>query len=71
MSLKPRPNHAEYIRILRRMSPGQRLQKAFDLGDFSRALFAAGLRKRYPELTDEKLQSLVLKRLARCHNRNY
>jgi hypothetical protein len=71
MNIKPRPNHRLYIQILRQMSPEERLQKAFALSDFSRQLFAHGLRQRFPHLTDEGFRILLLERLRKCHNRNY
>jgi hypothetical protein len=71
MNLKPRPNHREYILTLRRMTPGQRLEKAFELTEFSKQLFRDGLRQRFPDLSDEAFHQLYLDRLAKCHNRNY
>ena len=71
MNPKPRPNHREYLRILRSMTPEQRLLKAFELSEFSRQLFKAGLRERFPEKTEAELHSLFLKRLEKCFNRNY
>ncbi len=71
MDPKERPNHARYIRILRRMTPEQRLLKAFELSEFSKALFVEGLRKRHPELSEEAFHKLLLERLAKCHNQNY
>lgn len=68
---KPRPNHGVYLGVLRSMTPEQRLRKAFDLGATARALFAHGLRQRFPELGDAALAGLVRERLDRCHNRNY
>jgi len=68
---KPRPNRTRYIEVLRRMTPEQRLQKAFELGDFAKSLFKQGLRKRFPDMTEEELHRLYLKRLDKCHNRNY
>ena len=53
------------------MTPEQRLLKAFELSRMSRELFLAGLRKRFPDLSDEELQRVYLKRIAKCHNRNY
>jgi hypothetical protein len=52
MDPKERPNHARYIEVLRRMTPEQRLLKAFELSEFSKALFVEGLRKRHPELSE-------------------
>ena len=65
------PDHEAYIRILRGMTPEQRLKSALDMSDFIRALFRQGLRKRFPELSEEEFQKLYLERLEKCHNRNY
>ena len=69
--IKERANHEVYIQALRRMSPEKRLIKAFELSEFVRDLFYHGLRKRFPDLPEEKLKELFLKRLEKCHNRNY
>jgi len=66
---KPRPNHAVYLRVLRAMGPQARLRKAFELSAFSRALFRAGLARRFPALGEAELERLVRDRLALCHNR--
>jgi hypothetical protein len=71
MGEKPRPNHAVYVRVLRAMTPEQRLRKAFELGATARAMFEYGLRRRFPDLGHEDLASLARARLDRCHNRNY
>jgi hypothetical protein len=34
-------------------------------------LFVQGLRKRFPDLSDEAFHKLLLARLKKCHNRNY
>lgn len=68
---KPRPNHRQYIEVLRRMTPGERLAKAFELSELTKRLFKQGLRKRFPELSEEDFHRLYLERLAKCHNRNY
>lgn len=68
---KQRPNHREYLRVLRGMTPAQRLRKAIELGELSRRLFKQGLRRRFPQLSEEALHRLYLERLAKCHNRNY
>jgi hypothetical protein len=71
MNIKERPNHALYIRTLRRMSSEMRLAKAFELTEFSRRLFLQGLRRRFPDLADDELNKVYLERLLACHNRNY
>ncbi len=53
------------------MTPEQRLQKALELGEFARSLFKQGLRERFPEMADNELHALYVKRLSKCHNRNY
>ncbi len=71
MNPKPRPNHLAYLAALRRMTPEQRLLKAFELSQFSKQLFLDGLRERFPHLPEAELQQLFLRRLEKCHNRNY
>ncbi len=69
--MKPQPNHQVRISTLRRMSAEQRLLKAFELSDFVRRLFTHGLRKRFPNISEEAFQQVLLERLDKCHNRNY
>ena len=71
MQQKPRPHHKEYLETLRRMTPEQRLRKAMELSDQAKRLFRAGLRKRFPDATEDELHRIFLDRLHRCHNRNY
>ena len=71
MDAKPRPNHRRYIEILRSMTPEQRLLKAFELSEFSKALFIEGLRLRFPDATEEEFRRILFDRLEKCHNRNY
>ena len=71
MKRKPQPNRRKYLETLRRMTPSQRAQKAFELSAQSRRLFLDGLHKRFPDATAEEFRRLVLARLAKCHNRNY
>ena len=71
MNVKERPNHKIYIQVLRQMSPGKRLARTFELSEFTRDLFYHGLRKRFPDHSEEKLKELFLKLLDKCHNRNY
>ena len=71
MNPKKRPNHLRYLRVLKGMTPEQRLLKAFELSAFSKALFIHGLRQRFPDATPEEFQRILLARLAKCHNRNY
>ena len=70
MDRKPRPNHRQYLEALGRMGPERRLLKAFELTKMARELFAHGLRKRFPTLSEEDLHRIYLERLAKCHNRD-
>ena len=71
MDPKPRPNHALSIQILQRMTPEQRLNKAFELTKMARELFRTGLRQTFPHLSEEEFEKLYRKRLELCHNRNW
>jgi hypothetical protein len=71
MDPKPRPNHERYLEVLRRLTPEQKLRKVFELSAFTKALFIEGLRKRFPDATEEQFRKILLERLALCHNRNY
>lgn len=71
MNVKSQPNRAEYLEVLRRMTPQERLQKAFELSEMAKQLFRDGLRRRFPDLSEEELKRIYMERLARCHNRNY
>jgi hypothetical protein len=69
MIAKPHANHQIYLEALSRLTPEQRLLKAFELTDLSRALFRDGLRQRFPEASEDELQRIYLERLGLCHNR--
>lgn len=69
--MKPRPNHREYLKILRSMTSSQRASIAFELSARDKRLLKQALRKRFPEMPDAELHQLYLERLAKCHNRNY
>jgi hypothetical protein len=71
MNAKKRMNHSVYLRALRRMTSQERLGKAFELSEFSRKLFLYGLRRRFPDLSEEAVMKIYLERLDKCHNRNY
>jgi len=68
--LKTQPNRSIYVEALRRMTPEQRLAKAFELSDMTHEALWAGLVARHPEATSEELQALYVERLERCRRRN-
>jgi hypothetical protein len=71
MDIKPRPNHARYIDILRAMPAEKKVEKVFELNDMARELCLQGLRQRHPGITEQELTSLYLKTIEQYHNRNY
>jgi len=71
MNPKKYPNHKIYIQTLRNMGSEKRLLKAFELSEFSKELFIYGLRKQFPDLSEVEFKQLLMRRLDKCHNRNY
>jgi len=63
MNPKPRPNHRLYLPVLRKMTPEQRLAKAFELSAFAKNLFFEGLRQQFPSATEEEFRRILLTRL--------
>jgi hypothetical protein len=66
-----RPNRQLYLQTLRRMTPEQRLLKAFELSELSHDLLRAGIRQRCPDAGPDEVQRIYLERLARCQNRAF
>lgn len=58
MDFKPRPNDEAYFRMLRAMTPQQRLAIAMYLSDFERASLLARLRRENPQLREPELKRL-------------
>lgn len=71
MGIKRSSSHRVHIQVLRQMSPEKRLIKAFELSELTNQLFIHGFRKRFPDLREEEFKRKLLRRLDRCHNRNY
>jgi len=53
------------------MTSEGRLERAFELSEFSRKIFLYGLRWRFPDLPENVLMKIYLERLNKCHNRDY
>lgn len=68
---KPRPNQQQLLKILRSMSPAERLKQAFRLSEFTLKMFRIGLKKRFPDLDNDAFEKVYLEMRKRCHNRNY
>jgi hypothetical protein len=67
--MKERPNHRIYVQVLREMGPENRLRKAFELSEFSRALTKRGLENLHPELPPSDLNRLYLDRMKKARER--
>ena len=71
MNIKPYPNHNIYLQTLIKMTPEQRLQKAFELSALTKDLFLDGLRERFSDKSEVEIKQIYLERIAKCYNRNY
>jgi len=65
MNPKKRQNHRIYIQALRRMTPEERLQKAFELSESAKAQILQELRRMYPGLSERSLVKIYLDRTAK------
>jgi hypothetical protein len=63
--------HRDYLLSLARMTPEQRLDKAFELSALAKANLKQALLARFPDKSAAELHQLFLQRLERCRNRNY
>jgi hypothetical protein len=52
------------------MTPEQRLLRASELSEMTKALLRQGLRERFPDVSEEELHRLFLDRLEECHKQN-
>lgn len=68
---KERPNHQLSLRILRSMTPQQKLAQVFKLNERTKMLFRIGLRRRFPDLDEAEFEKVYLQMRMRCHNGNY
>jgi len=64
-------SHREYIKIIRRLTPEEKLKKCFELNELTKQLFLTGLKNRFPNLSQEEIKKLYLKRINKCHNLDY
>ncbi len=60
-----------YLQTLRKMSASEKFLKVIELSELTKSLFKEGLRKRFPEKSEQEIHELFLKRLEKCHNSNY
>ncbi len=47
---------AVFLDIQRRMTPGEKIARVFELSALVKAMAVAGLRQRYPEASDEEIR---------------
>lgn len=62
MNPKPQTNHQQYLQALHNLGPAGRFQKMLDLNQTSKNLFLHGLRKRFPQKTEDEIHELYLER---------
>ena len=43
-------DHKEYIEMMRKVPPEDRLKKSFELTELARKLFLAGIKNRFPDV---------------------
>jgi hypothetical protein len=67
---EPRRRRA-YLAALQRLTPSDRVAKAFELSEMAKSLLKDALRRRFPDRTESDLHELYLARLSKCHNNNY
>lgn len=70
MNAKPQPNHRRYLDIIRAMSPAQRLEKSFELTEYSRRLMKDGIRRQNPGATEQQVHQIFVDRLLKCHRQD-
>ena len=68
---KPHPNRDIYVKLLRSMTPQQKLERVFELNELGKELVRAGIRNRYPFLTEKEITLKTTEKVLQCHNRNY
>jgi hypothetical protein len=66
---KLQANRQLYIRILRSLTPEQRLRKAFELTAMTRELARAGVARQHPDLGPEEIERLTRDRIMSWHSR--
>jgi hypothetical protein len=65
------PDRKAYIKIIRKMSPEDRLKKCFELNELTKQLFLTGLRSKFPDCSEKEIKVIYLKRIDKCRNLNY
>jgi hypothetical protein len=71
MNIKKYPNHHTYLQTLSRITPEQRLTKAFELSAFTTSLFLHGLRKGFSQKKEAEIMTIYIERILLCKHRNY
>ena len=71
METMDKQTHREYIKILKKMTPQQRLFRAMELSDLTKSLFITGLKLRYPDYTEDEIKNIYIEKISRCRNSGY
>ncbi len=57
----------QQLAVFRRLSGAQRLQMAFDLCDWARALIIASIRSQHPHISETELKKRLRRRMSGSH----
>jgi hypothetical protein len=71
MNPKRCPKHREHIEALRRMTPEERLLKAFELSESAKAQILRELRRMHPDLSDKSLMKIYVERTVKPDKMDY
>ncbi|MEE9457227.1 MAG: hypothetical protein V3W11_08770 [bacterium] len=65
-------NRADEFRLeaLRRLSPERKLRVLFDIWEFGFHLRVAGVKLRFPELTEDEARRRAVVEMVECHKKN-
>jgi hypothetical protein len=65
MNLQEDSNHQLYMQVLKRMTPSERLKKAFEPTELKKRLLLYFISKKYPEKTKEEVMKMFIEILKR------
>lgn len=65
-------NRADEFRLeaVRRLSPERKLRVLFDIWEFGFHLRVAGVKLRFPELTEDEARRRAVAEMVECHKKN-
>jgi len=69
---RPAARKADQFRLeaLRRMSPERKLRVIFDMWEYGFELRVAGVKLRFPEMSDDEARRRAVAEMVECHKKN-